>query len=161
MQKLSATLLDTRVTTSNNEAMTGTGSHNLSPLCSRRGFLKGVAIATAATASGALLAACAGESVVAEASKADIPVGGAIIIDKWIIAQPKKGEFTAYSTSCPHAGGTIDKIEEVNGQAVAICPKHNSHFDLATGDVLSGPSRDPMKSASSVTESGDKVEVKS
>lgn len=128
-------------------------------MCSRRGFLKGVAIATAATASGALLAACAGESVVAEAAKADIPVGGAIIIDKWIVAQPKEGEFTAFSTTCPHAGGIIDKIDEVDGQMVAICPKHDSHFDLATGDVLSGPSRDPMRPASSVATNGDKVEV--
>lgn len=139
--------------------MTATGSETSGHICSRRSFFKGVALATAATASGALLAACAGEEVVAQAAKADIPVGGAIIIDKWIIAQPKEGEFTAFSTTCPHAAGEIDKISEVEGRTVAICPKHDSHFDVATGDVLSGPSRDPMRPASSVAAHGDQVEV--
>ena len=140
-------------------AMTASGFENSGHFCSRRGFLKGVALATAATASGALLAACAGDEVVAKAAKADIPVGGAVIIDKWVIAQPKEGEFTAFSTTCPHAAGEIDRIEEADGRTIAICPKHDSHFDVTTGDVVSGPAREPMRAASSVTTNGDQVEV--
>ena len=66
--------------------------------CSRRSLLRGAALATAATAAGALLAACAGEETVAKAATTDIPVGGAKIIDNWIIAQPDKDKFMAYST---------------------------------------------------------------
>lgn len=116
-------------------------------------------MATAATASGALLAACAGEDVVAKAAKADIPVGDAIIIDGWVIGHPTESEFTAFSTVCPHANGTIDAIEDFEGTRVAKCPKHESRFDIATGDVVDGPSRDPLRAASSVTTNGDSVEV--
>lgn len=127
--------------------------------CSRRQFFRGVALATAATASGALLAACAGEEVVAKASKTNIPVGGATIIDGWVIGHPTESEFTAFSTACPHAGGTIDKIEDFQGTTVATCPKHYSRFDVSTGDVVDGPSRKPLTAAKSVSVSGDSVEV--
>src|SRR5699024_7548972 len=89
--------------------------------CVRRSLLRGAALATAATAAGALLGACAGEETVAKAATTDIPVGGAKIIDNWIIAQPDKDKFMAYSTECPHARGRIDKIAEQDGMTVAIC----------------------------------------
>ncbi|HJD49885.1 MAG TPA: Rieske (2Fe-2S) protein [Candidatus Corynebacterium intestinavium] len=127
--------------------------------CSRRSLLRGAALATATTAAGALLAACAGEETVAKAAKADIPVGGAKIIDNWIIAQPQKDKFMAYSTECPHARGRIDEIAEQDGMTVAICPKHGSVFDTATGDVVEGPSRDPMALARDVQVNEDAVEV--
>lgn len=127
--------------------------------CSRRSLLRGAALATAATAAGALLAACAGEETVAQAAKADIPVGRAKIIDGWIVAQPEKDKFVAYSTECPHARGQIDQIAEQDGMTVAICPKHGSVFDTATGDVVEGPSRDPMALARDVQVSGENVEV--
>ena len=127
--------------------------------CSRRQFFRGVALASAATASGALLAACAGDKVVAKAAKADIPLGDATIIDGWIISHPTESEYTAFSTVCPHANGTIDKIEDFEGTTVATCPKHGSRFDVATGDVVEGPSRDPLTAAKSVSTNGDSVEV--
>ncbi len=108
---------------------------------------------------GASPAACAGEETVAKAATTDIPVGGAKIIDNWIIAQPDKDKFMAYSTECPHARGRIDKIAEQDGMTVAICPKHGSVFDTATGDVVDGPSRDPMALARDVQVNEDAVEV--
>lgn len=127
--------------------------------CSRRSFLKGIGIATAATASGALLAACASEETVAKAAAADIPVGGATIIDGWVVSHPAKDEFKAFSTTCPHAGGTINSIEDVNGTTVAVCPKHGSMFNVDNGDVVQGPSRDPMTPAKKVSVNNGEVEI--
>lgn len=127
--------------------------------CSRRSFLRGVAVATAATASGALLAACASEEVVAKADAADLEVGGATILDGWVLSRPGENEYKAFSTSCPHAGGTINSIEKSGDATVAVCPKHMSKFDVATGDVLEGPSRDPMVPAKKVERNGDSIEI--
>ncbi len=127
--------------------------------CSRRSFLRGVAVATAATASGALLAACASEEVVAQADAADLEVGGATILDGWVLSRPSENEYQAFSTTCPHAGGTIDSIEKAGDTTVAVCPKHMSKFDVATGDVVEGPSRDPMTPAKKVERNGDSIEV--
>lgn len=123
--------------------------------CSRRAFFA----AGATTAAAALLAACAGESVVAEAKTTDIPVDGATIISGWVVAQPKKGQFTAFSAECPHARGRINSIEERGDLTVAVCPKHGSEFDVATGDVVEGPSRDPMYPARDVQVTNNTVEV--
>ncbi len=127
--------------------------------CSRRSFLRGVAVATATTASGALLAACAGEEVVAKADAADLEVGGATILDGWVLSRPGENEYKAFSTSCPHAGGTINSIEKAGEVTVAVCPKHGSKFDVATGDVVEGPSRDPMSPAKKVERNGDSIEI--
>ncbi|WP_287862152.1 Rieske 2Fe-2S domain-containing protein [Corynebacterium sp.] len=127
--------------------------------CSRRSFLRGVAVATATTASGALLAACAGEEVVAKADAADLEVGGATILDGWVLSRPGENEYKAFSTSCPHAGGTINSIEKAGNVTVAVCPKHGSKFDVATGDVVEGPSRDPMSPAKKVERNGDSIEI--
>lgn len=127
--------------------------------CSRRSVLRGMAVATATTASGALLAACAGEEVVAKADAADLEVGGATILDGWVLSRPGENEYKAFSTSCPHAGGTINSIEKAGDVTVAVCPKHGSKFDVATGDVVEGPSRDPMSPAKKVERNGDSIEI--
>lgn len=103
--------------------------------CSRRMFLLG----TATTLAGAYLAAC-GKEASAEIAASEIPVGSGKIIDGVIFAQPTAGTFKAYSAKCPHQGSAINKIDGAN----AICPAHYSTFDLATGDVLSGPAREGL-----------------
>ena len=107
--------------------------------CSRRGFLLG----TATTAAGALLAACAPGSDVERVAAADIPVGGGTVVGDYVVTQPEEGVFTAFSARCPHQGGTINAVRD----GVMICPDHNSHFDIETGDVVSGPSRQPAGAA--------------
>ncbi len=98
--------------------------------CSRRMFLLG----SATTLAGAYLAAC-GKEATAEIAATEIPVGSGVILDGVIFAQPTAGEFKAYSTKCPHQGNAVTKIEGGN----AICTSHYSTFDLATGDIISGP----------------------
>lgn len=119
------------------------------PACSRRRFLLG----SAATAAGALLAACGSAEEAAKVAAADIPVGGGVVIGKYVVTQPAEGEFHAFSAVCPHMGSTISEFAD--GQM--ICPQHGSHFDMATGEVVSGPSRDPAAPAPLAAEGTDLV----
>ncbi|MGD7002550.1 Rieske (2Fe-2S) protein [Corynebacterium halotolerans] len=103
--------------------------------CTRRMFLLG----TATTFAGAFLAACGAEPST-ELAATEVPVGSAVILDGFIIAQPTEGDFIAYSATCPHQ---LNPITEVEGDMVR-CTAHNSEFSIADGAVLAGPSRDPL-----------------
>ncbi|MCF4007647.1 Rieske 2Fe-2S domain-containing protein [Corynebacterium uropygiale] len=112
-------------------------THHAPFQCSRRLFLAGVGT----TFAGALLAAC-GDST-AEVAATDVPVGSAVIVGKFIVAQPTAGEYRAYSTVCPHQGSTINAVD---GDTV-VCPAHGSVFSIADGSVLTGPSGQPLTAA--------------
>lgn len=99
--------------------------------CSRRLFLLG----TATTFAGAFLAAC-GHEPTEDAAKTAVPVGGAVILDKFIIAQPTAGNYVAYSSTCPHQ---FQKITEADGKTVR-CTAHGSIFNIQDGSVVAGPS---------------------
>ncbi len=107
----------------------------MSATCSRRLFLLG----SATTLAGAYLAACGSEPS-AEIAATEIPVGSAVIVDGVIFAQPEEGTYKAYSQTCPHQGARITKVDGGN----VICTNHMSTYDLATGEVLSGPSSKPL-----------------
>lgn len=106
--------------------------------CSRRLFLA----ASASTFAGVLLAAC-GSGPREEVAATDVPVGSAIIVGDFIIAQPKAGEYKAYSTRCPHQRNKISKVE---GDVVR-CTAHNSRFSIVDGSVVSGPARTGLEDA--------------
>lgn len=112
--------------------------------CNRRMFLFG----TATTFAGAFLAAC-GSNPTAEVAATNVPVGSAVLIGAFIIAQPTPGNFLAYSATCPHQHNPITEVE---GNVVR-CTAHNSEFSITDGSVLSGPSREPLIS-SQLTEEG-------
>lgn len=67
----------------------------------------------------------------------EIPVGGGKIFadTKTVVTQPTAGTFKAFDAVCPHQGCTVGSVD--GGQIV--CPCHQSHFDIATGDRVSGP----------------------
>ncbi|GAA2744262.1 hypothetical protein GCM10009868_21240 [Terrabacter aerolatus] len=67
----------------------------------------------------------------------DIPVGGGKVFadGQTVVTQPTAGSFKAFDAICPHQGCTVDSVE--GGQI--ICPCHQSHFDAATGQRVSGP----------------------
>lgn len=119
------------------------------PPCSRRLFLLGSAI----TFAGAVLAAC-GSSPTEEVAAADVPVGSAVIVGDFIIAQPQRGQYRAYSTTCPHQSS---KITEVEGETVR-CTAHNSVFSLSDGSVVQGPARSALTEGS-VVEEGTSLSV--
>jgi len=117
----------------------------------RRTFLAG----SAAVAGAGTLAACApsgsgsgsttsaGSPIVA---LADVPVGGAVSATTAggadvIVAQPQEGTVVAYSAVCTHQG-CIVALDAATVQLV--CPCHESVFDLATGENLSGPAPRPL-----------------
>lgn len=93
----------------------------------------GDAASDAAAGAGAALAAAA-----------DVPVGGGIVVTdaEVVLTQPTEGEFKAFSAVCTHQGCLVASVTD--GQIV--CPCHGSHFDIASGDVLSGPANAPLPS---------------
>lgn len=123
-------------------------------LTDRRGLLKAAGVVSVALGAGAL-AACSsppvpsgttdgspGSPVATGASgggtpTSDIPVGGGKVFpdSQTVVTQPTAGTFKAFDAICPHQGCTVDSVE--GGQI--ICPCHQSHFDAATGALVSGP----------------------
>ncbi len=72
-----------------------------------------------------------------EVPVADVPEGGSVYLadDTLILTQPSLGEFAAYDATCPHQACAVSGSEG----AELVCPCHGSRFDIATGEVLSGP----------------------
>jgi Rieske Fe-S protein len=85
-----------------------------------------------------------------------VPVGGGVILDDadYVITQPTKGEFKAFSKICTHQGCPVT---EVAGDSI-VCKCHGSKFSIEDGSVTSPPANKPLKE-SSTTVSGDKVYV--
>lgn len=116
----------------------------------RRTVMKSVGVVGAVTAIGTsvgLTSACGSDESThetpAEASVAssDVPVGsGAVIDETYVVTQPKKGEFHAFSSVCTHQGCQVRTVTE----DTITCPCHSSQFSTTTGEVLSGPATDPL-----------------
>ena len=68
---------------------------------------------------------------------AKIPVGGGTVFDgpKVVVTQPTEGDYKAFSAVCPHQGCTVGSVAD----GKITCPCHGSQFDIATGDVVTGP----------------------
>lgn len=90
------------------------------------------------------------------AKKADIPVGGGKIFDsaKVVITQPTAGEYKAFSAVCTHQGCTVSGVAD----GTINCACHGSKFDIATGDVKSGPATSGLPTKS-VTVGADGISV--
>ncbi|CAB4329510.1 MAG: Rieske 2Fe-2S domain-containing protein [Actinobacteria bacterium] len=90
------------------------------------------------------------------ASSVDIPVGGSFAFkdssgNDAFLLQPAAGTYLAYSAVCTHQGCTV----EATASAFS-CACHGAKFDLATGDVLKGPARQPLAKLN-VTVSGTDI----
>ena len=85
-----------------------------------------------------------------------VPVGGGVILDDadYVITQPTKGEFKAFSKICTHQGCPVT---EVAGDSI-VCKCHGSKFSIEDGSVTNPPANKPLKE-STATVSGDKVYV--
>lgn len=66
------------------------------------------------------------------------------------------GSFYAFEDACPHIGCSLAS-GSLEGNVVE-CPCHGSKFDVATGAVLQGPARRPVK-AHKVTVDGDTLTI--
>ncbi|GGK71430.1 Rieske (2Fe-2S) protein [Mangrovihabitans endophyticus] len=69
------------------------------------------------------------------AAVGDVPSGGGVIKGDYVITQPAKGQFRAFSKVCTHQGCDVSRVD--NG--VIICPCHNSTFSIEDGSPTGGP----------------------
>ncbi len=86
------------------------------------------------------------------AATADVEVGGGVIVqDKYVITQPAKGDFKAFSAICTHMGCVVGDV--VDGEIV--CPCHGSHFSIEDGSVTGGPAPEPLPEQAITVEGGE------
>jgi Rieske Fe-S protein len=73
----------------------------------------------------------------------DVPVGSARIFDAVgvVVTQPTAGSYSAFSTTCPHQGCAVARVEGAN----IVCPCHGSTFAL-DGRVTKGPAETGLQS---------------
>lgn len=85
------------------------------------------------------------------AKTADVPVGSGVIVDEVVVTQPTAGVFKGFSTTCTHAGCSVNKVAD----GTINCPCHGSKFNL-DGSVANGPATKPLE-AKAVTVQGDSI----
>jgi Rieske Fe-S protein len=74
------------------------------------------------------------------AATADVPVGGGVIKGDYVITQPTKGTFKAFSKVCTHQGCDVTRV---TGGLIS-CPCHGSQFSITDGSVQNGPAPRPL-----------------
>jgi Rieske Fe-S protein len=85
----------------------------------------------------------------------EVAVGGGVVVDeKYVVTQPEDGEFKAFSAICTHQGCPVGSVED----GMIVCPCHNSHYDISSGEPVSGPAPEPL-TAVQFTQSGDTIYV--
>jgi Rieske Fe-S protein len=86
----------------------------------------------------------------------EVPVGGGVILKdaNFVVTQPTKGSYKAFSKICTHKGCPV---AEVKGGTID-CKCHGSKFSIKDGSVVNPPASKPL-AESDVTVSGGKVYV--
>ena len=72
----------------------------------------------------------------------------------FVVTQPSKGTYKAFSKICTHAGCPVTKVED----GVIKCPCHGSQFSIEDGSVKNPPASKPL-AESTTTVAGGKVYV--
>jgi uncharacterized protein YbjT (DUF2867 family)/nitrite reductase/ring-hydroxylating ferredoxin subunit len=72
----------------------------------------------------------------------DVAAGGCFVVGEAVVFNVD-GQFFATQATCTHRGGPLEK-GKIEGTTVT-CPTHGAQFNVATGAVLRGPARDPLK----------------
>ena len=87
---------------------------------------------------------------------ADVPVGGGVILADadFVVTQPSKGTFKAFSKICTHMGCTVGSVAD----GVIKCPCHGSQFSIEDGSVKNPPASKPLPESGTKV-SGSKVYV--
>jgi Rieske Fe-S protein len=85
------------------------------------------------------------------AKTSDVPVGSGVIVDAIVVTQPSAGVFKGFSSTCTHAGCTVNKVAD----GTIDCPCHGSKFNL-DGTVAKGPAQKPLEAKAVVVE-GDSI----
>ena len=74
-----------------------------------------------------------------------VPVGGGVILDDadYVVTQPSKGKYKAFSKICTHQGCPVASVE--NG--VIHCNCHGSEYSIKDGSVTNPPAPKPLAEA--------------
>ena len=72
----------------------------------------------------------------------------------YVVTQPDKGTYKAFSKICTHQGCAVSQIAD----SEIVCRCHGSHFSIKDGSVISGPAKASLPEAKT-TVSGDKIVI--
>jgi nitrite reductase/ring-hydroxylating ferredoxin subunit len=101
---------------------------------------------------GAVAAPSPSAGQLVESSK--VPVGGGLKVSSsagvLMIVQPTKGNFSAFSAICTHAGCEVSRATA----SAIICTCHDSEFSTETGARVAGPASRPLRKFAVVERNG-------
>lgn len=85
-------------------------------------------------------------------STADVPEGGGVILEdaKYVVTQPTKGQYKAFSSVCTHQGCPVASVSD--GQIKCDC--HGSAFSIMDGSVVKPPATKPLAEAKATVTGG-------
>lgn len=142
------------------------------PGTNRREILRSAGLLGAGIAATASVAACSGTtstpSAGAQASSAastgsgtsvsvaGVPVGGGVVdaASKTVITRIADADWKAFDSTCTHQGCQVSDVAD----AKIHCACHQSYFDAASGEPVSGPAKAAL-ATKSVSVSGDTATV--
>jgi nitrite reductase/ring-hydroxylating ferredoxin subunit len=106
---------------------------------------------TATTTAAPTTGGTAPEQNKAIAKTSEVPVGSGLIVGDVVVTQAAAGDFKGFSSTCTHAGCTVNEVAD----GTINCPCHGSKFNL-DGSVAAGPATKPLASQP-VTVQGDSI----
>jgi Rieske Fe-S protein len=74
-----------------------------------------------------------------------VPVGGGVILEdaNFVVTQPSKGKYKAFSKICTHQGCPVSSINN----RVILCNCHGSEYSIKDGSVTNPPAPKPLAEA--------------
>lgn len=89
-------------------------------------------------------------------AKSDVPEGGGIVLEDadYVVTQPSKGVYKAFTKRCTHQGNPLGSIEGNN----ILCPFHGSKFSITDGSVTAPPATKALQEYK-VVEAGSDIVV--
>jgi Rieske Fe-S protein len=85
-----------------------------------------------------------------------VPIGGGVILENadYVVTQPSKGKYKAFSKICTHQGCPVASVRD----GVIHCDCHGSEYSIEDGSVTNPPAPKPL-AESKTTVFEDKVYV--
>jgi Rieske Fe-S protein len=82
-----------------------------------------------------------------------VPVGGGVILEdaNYVVTQPSKGKFKAFSKICTHQGCPVSAVSD----GVIYCNCHGSQYSIKDGSVINPPAPKPLAEAKTAVFEGD------
>ena len=93
------------------------------------------------------------------ASVGEVPAGEMKIVEvdgEEVVVANLGGEFVAFSNTCTHRGGPLG--EGILTDGVVECPFHGGQFNVRSGEVVSAPPSEPVKTYPVQVE-GDDIKI--